>query len=188
MKVTRITDGPVTIRLDDGMDRLARALLSASETETVHVLEAAGAEVARTAEAQWYEEVTRRTGKSGQMDVVTTFDTGRDRVVVSVGSSDTRTNRGGFRGPLAQYVHRPGPLSMRDRYVTRGEWWAAKKRGLPVRVWGPPGNRTYVVEEHNPDAGDGGYLLPRLVVRPMQVRVRALLPEIGRRIAGATRG
>jgi hypothetical protein len=185
MSRSRYTSGNVTIELDGGLDKFVRGLLDAAEAETVRVLEAAGDEEAARAERDWYgsQGVTRRTGKSGDIVRTTTFGNGEVRV--SVGSTDTRIDPDkGKRVPY--YVRRPGPLSVVDKKVTQGEWWAAKKAGHPVRMYGPKGKRTYIVEEPNPRASDGKYLVVELVRKPVNKRLKVLAGKVAQAIA--TRG
>lgn len=157
---TRFTDGNVTIALDDGLERLVRDLLSAAETETVRILEAAAEEVAAEARGKWYTMVDKETGRSGDIQVVTTFDTGRGEVRVSVGSTDTR--KAGSK-PLPVYVHKPGWLSVKPRAGTKGR---------------PP----------NPKANDGAFLLVELVRKPTLRKVKLITPELGRAIAARVNG
>jgi len=187
----RYTNGNVTVGLDDGLEAFARSLLSAAETETVRVLEEAGDQELEKSEAAWYgpDGVTRRTGKSGDMTRVTLFDSARGEVRVSLGSSDARENSDPKKkGPVPYYVRRPGPLSLVDKVVTQGEWWKAKKAGLPVRMFGPKGDRKYIVEEPNPKASDGKSLIVELVRKPVNARLRDLAPELAQAIATKATG
>jgi hypothetical protein len=184
MPVTRYTSGAVSVALDSGLEAFVRDLLSAGETETVRILEAAADAEAARAEAAWYgaDGVTRRTGKSGKIDRVTTLDSARSEVRVSVGSTDTRQDSKG-KGVVPYYVRRPGPLSLVDRYVTQGEWWAWKKGSKPVGKAGTTGKADWVIREPNPKASDGKYLVVELIRKPMTARLREITPELGRAIA-----
>jgi hypothetical protein len=181
---TRYTSGGVTVALDAGLDAFVRALVSASETETIRILEAAADGEAARAEAAWYgpEGVTKRTGKSGDIDRVTTFDVDRGEVRVSVGSTDARPDAKG-KGVVPYYVRRPGPLSLVDRFVTQGEWWAWKKGEKPVGRAGTKGKTNWIIRESNPKASDGKYLVVELIRKPVAARLLEITPELGRAIA-----
>lgn len=178
---TRFTQGNVTVTLDGGLEAMVRRLLSAAETETVRLLEAAAEDERVKAEAAWYAPgtgVTRQTGRSGDLEVVTTFN---DREVrVSLQSTDT--SRVGSK-PRVALIRRPGRLSLVDEYVTQGEWWEHKKAGRPVGPTGSVGKSDWVIKVANPNAGDGRYLLNELIRKPMRARIRALAPALGRAIA-----
>lgn len=113
MARTRYREGDVTIELDDGLARFVRGLVSAAEVEVIRVLEQAAEGVAQKARAEWYgpNGVKRRTGQSGNVQVITTFDRSRGEVRVSIGSVDTRKVDG---KPLAALVHRASPFNGGD--------------------------------------------------------------------------
>jgi len=178
---TRFREGNVTVTLDDGLDRLVRSVLTATQTETVRLLEASAGEQLVRAEADWYDPdtgVTRRTGRSGALEVVTTFSD--KEVRVSLQSTDT--SRAGGK-PRAAVIRRPGPLSLIDQQVTQGEWWEHRNAGKPVGRKGTAGGTDWTIRVANPYASDGKNLLSELVRKPMQVRIRALTPALGRAIA-----
>jgi hypothetical protein len=174
---TRYTDGNVTVTLDDGLEQFVRGLLSAAETEAVRVLEAAAAGVAQAAEGEWYgsKGVTKKTGRSGDIGVTTTFDSAKGEVRVSVGSRDTRT-AGKSGKPLPVFVHRPNATSTILKDVGHDEWWKRYKAGRPVGPYP-------MAYEHNPAANDGRFLLVELVRKPMQAKVKAIIPDLGAAIA-----
>lgn len=152
---SRFSDGTSTVTLDDGLDRFIRSALSAAEKEVVGHLEAAAEAVAADARGKWYQQVERRTGKSGDIVVFTTFDTGKGEVRVTVGSTDIRKQGS---TPVAVLVHRPGPLSQ------------VSKKGVQGRVT-------------NPLVSDGRALMLELVRKPVRATVRSLGPALGRAIA-----
>ena len=123
----------------------------------------------------------KRTGKSGAIDRVTTLDSGRSEVRVSVGSTDTRQDSKG-KGIVPYFVRRPGPLSTIRKVVTPEEWWAWKKAGKPVapKLRGQP---PWQIEVPNPEASDGKYLVVELIRKPVAARLREITPELGRAIA-----
>jgi len=181
MSTTRYTDGSVTVTLEGDLEQLVRQALDAAAGETVRVLEAAAEEVASVARAEWYDPsqggVTRRTGKSGDIEVVTTVKP--DEVTVSVGSTDLAK---------AIYVHRPGKLSTVPVEITRDDYYALKRKGGPSaktvfhaqksdKTQGVEAGRYYRLDS-NPLASDGKYVLTELVRRPMKVKAQALGPEL----------
>ena len=106
MSIT-VRDGPATVTLTGDLEAWADAVIREATNGAVDVLRREMEIIAHAAEIQWYgaQGVTRRTGASGHMIVVTTLNLGRGTVRVSVGSADTR-KRGG--APLPNVVHRPG--------------------------------------------------------------------------------
>lgn len=190
MPITRYTEGGVTITLDGGLEDFVRRALSAASAETVRVMEAAAQEVAEKARADWYAPgtgVEKDTGKSGDIQVVTTVSS--DEVRVSVGSTDTELVNG---KPRAVYIHRPNRLTLVKKQVTVEEYWKTPKaqranfHPLPAdpKHHRPADSGTgpwiWVV---NPKASDGKFLLTELVRKPMRAKVRTITPEIAKAIA-----
>jgi len=123
--------------------------------------------VADSAKAQWYKQVDRDTGKSGDISggVVAVTDT---RIRAVIGTSDTR--RGGKGGkPAIFYIHRPGPLSTKRRLLRESEVIALRAAGkrVPKYVYFP-----------NPKASDGAFLVPELINKPANAGKRALKAAI----------
>lgn len=184
---TRYSDGGVTVTLDGGLEEWMRSLLSAAETETVRVIEDAADAEARKSEDAWYGPggVTRRTGRSGEIKRVTIFSPGEVRV--SVGSTDQRIDSQKKKlTPL--YVRRPGPLSLIDKYVTQGEWWAWKEARKPVGKAGSKGKSDWVIRVPNPKASDGKFLMVELVRKPVTAMIKAIAPDIAQAIATKASG
>ncbi len=179
MGVTRYRDGNATVTLDGGLDNLVRNLLTAAQTESLRIMEQAAQGVADEARREWYGSsgVTRDTGQSGDIDVVTTFDAARDEVRVSVGSTDTRTAGRGNK-PVAVYIHRPGRTSTIEKEVDREEFF---KTPESLRVGYLKGK--WIVKRANPKASDGKRLLPEYILKPMKAKVSAIAPDIARLIA-----
>jgi hypothetical protein len=107
--------------------------------------------VAEEARREWYgpNGVTRETGKSGDIQVVTTVDLNRSEVVVSLGSTDDRrvvaTRKRSRTGdtvqvgkPVVVYVHQPWGTSLQPKEVSRDEWFAWRRKGAPA-LPPPPG-------------------------------------------------
>jgi hypothetical protein len=183
----RYSEGGVTVTLDGTeMEDLVRRALDAAAGETVRVMEAAAQEVANDAQRDWYAAgtgVTRRTGRSGNITVITTVSD--DEVRVSVGSTDTDLvrNARGALAPRAAVVRRPGPLSLVDELVDQGTWWEWKKARKPVGKPGTAGEKNWTIRVPNPNASDGKFLVQELIRKPMRVKVRVVTPELGRAIA-----
>lgn len=189
---TRFRDGAVTVTLDDGLARFVRNLLSAAESATVARLEVEAKAVADAAEREWYglNGVTRETGLSGDIGVVTTINRSRGTVTVSVGSTDT--SKVGKQGkPRVVFIHRPGRNALVKKQVTHAEYWetveslranyhplpANPKSGRPADV----GTGPYVWVK-NPAASDGAFLLTKLVRAPMKARIKVIAAELGKDI------
>lgn len=190
MSVTRYTDGTTTITLGGAMEAYVRRLAEATQGAALTVLEREAHAVEAKAEAEWYgpNGVTKRTGKSGTIDTVTTV--APNVISVAVGSRDLGK---------AKYVHRPGPLSEIQVPASPREWWDslsldardrlnAKKRGGAYR------RRTgakLTKPAANPKASDGKYLLQELVAKPARQivkKVNAVLPtEINAEMRGSRR-
>lgn len=165
MGVTRYSDGTTTITLGGAVEAHVRKLILAMHGGVVEVLEREAEAVRAKAEADWYTQVTRRTGKSGNIEVVTTVTPTEIRV--AIGSTDLAK---------AKYVHRPGPLSQITRKAKGADFASGKA------LASPPGKRISgrgVVTEDNPKASDGKFLLQELIGKParkMIKRLQNLLP------------
>ena len=176
MGVTRYRDGDVTITLDGALEDLVKRAVDAASGESVRVLQRKAQEVADRARADWYAKgtgVRRKTGKSGDVQVVTTVTP--SEVVVSVGSTDTRVSGG---KPRVALIHRPGPLSLVEEQVDQKTWWAWKRSRKPVGKPGSKGGKDWIILVPNPDASDGKALLPELVVKPAKVALQEAIPEL----------
>lgn len=186
----RFTDGAVTVTLDGALEQFVRAAVDAAAGETVRVMERAANEVATEAKADWYDPskgVTKRTGASGALEVITTVS--EREVRVSLGSLDLAK---------AKFVHRPGPLSTVAVEITADEYAKAKRLGgIGARLVfhakkAEPTQKVeagkYYRKAANPLAADGKYLVVELVRKPMIAKVRAITPELGRAIAARAGG
>lgn len=171
---TRYRDGSVTVTLDGGLRDFVRQAVEASLKIPLQVMEAEAQQVADAAAARWYTEVTRRTGKSGDIQVVTTVTT--EEVRVSIGSTDDRRSKGAK--VAAWFVRAPGPLSQVERKATREEYAAARAAGK--KHWD-----AYWVREDNPRASDGHFLLQTLVRKPGMALSKALAQRLAERLAVA---
>jgi len=198
---TRYRSGDVTVTLEGDLSAQLRALVASAMPGALAALEREGEKVAQAARAEWYgpRGVKRETGRGGDIEVVTTIDTGRAEVRVSVGSADTREDGRGKPIPLVQ--HSPSALSTEWVSVTPEEYWRTAK---PLR--GPwsieqvkdkrkraqfEGLMFPVIARVKEGAGRGhGYLMAPLVSTPMRRAISspALLAEIGDILAGGKRG
>ena len=93
----------------------------------------------------------------------------RNQVIVTVGSADTRTDRG---KPVPAVVRSPGPTSLVEKEVDHATYWATPK---PLRARYP------FILVHNPKAGRRVALLESLVKGPARRRVKVIAPELARR-------
>lgn len=181
MPATRYSMGGVTVTLDGDLERFVRRALDAAAGETVRILETAAEEVAGQARAEWYgsDGVRRLTGRTGDIQVVTTVSD--DEVRVSV-TSTTRD---------ALYVHRPGPLSTVAVEIDKATYERGKN-GRRASLYfharaDQPGRKVkagrYYELRPNPDAGDGKYLVPELIRKPVKLKIQAIKGDLGRSIA-----
>lgn len=187
MAVTRIKEGRVTVTLSDGLERFVRRALDAATNGAVEALEAALEPVAEKARAEWYgpNGVTRQTGKSGNIQVVTTVDPDRDRVMVAMGSLDdrratwkntegtdssrirTRFGREGGSLPLPMVIHRIESKVA----VPHKEWWRRNKAGEPVLQY------PYV-----PGSGAKRFLFVPVIRKPGQDAVKGVSVRVAEMI------
>lgn len=176
MRQYRIASGKASLVVTGDLEALARDIVDRTAKAFVDAVAPIADEVAATASSRWYSEVGRKTGKSGQWTTAITLRP--DSVSVGVQSLDDR--KVGTKGALVAFVvHRAGVLSLRPKYVTQGEWWRAKKAGLPIGRTGTPGSSNWLVYEHNPNAKDGKVLMPELVRKPFRRQVKGIGSRLG---------
>lgn len=207
MSTMRYSDGMATVTLDGALEAFVRSALSTVERAALGVMEEHADELAATARREWYgpSGVDRETGKSGDIQAVTTVDAARGVVRVSIGSTDTR-KAGKTSKPLAAFVHQPWGSRLRAKAVSREEWFAWAKDGGPVLP--PPtspwwsamdadGRRNgkglkvgpWYIQTTGPAEGKElapngkGYLIQTLVRTPAKDMVTKLAPELGRLLA-----
>lgn len=187
-----IRDGDFTFRITDDLDRWIEdeyVRMSVAFTESAReVLEPIRDDALR----RWYgpDGVTRITGRSGDIQIVTTLDVGTQEVRVAIGSTDTRMVKGrdGRSRPRATAIHRPGALAMEWVEVTDAEYWRLWRENdklgrtiTPVKHDKKTGRR--YAKKLKPTHSDGAYLLPMFVTGPARKAVKELNRAIGRRIA-----
>lgn len=173
MTTTRYTNGETTITVSEDIagwlrEATSRALLPGM----LDAMEQEATEQEREAAGAWYQNVRRRTGKTGRMDVVTTVsDT---EVRVSVGST----------APQSIYVHRPGAYPTGVEEINEATYYRLKREVSPSAAFharrGDPSRgieigKYYRVLPLKPS--DGKYLVPELIRKPFQAR-KARLVEL----------
>lgn len=181
--MTRVfTSGDVTLKLDGALARFAESLLKSAETSTVREMRELAGEVRDTARREWYgpRGVMRRTGKSGDIEVVEKVDLTSGSVTFAVGSTDERTSGG---KPVPVFVRTPGPLSMVKVQVTHAEYWAAhpsqRANYYPIPGRDPRGSTGPFVWREHPKRGNRKALLTTLVKTPTKKAMRKLAEDIG---------
>ena len=192
---TRYTDGAVTVTVDDGLATFLRGYLEDVERVTVEACEEEAERIASEARAAWYgpNGVTKETGLSGDIRVVTTLSDTEARI--SVGSTDRRT-AGKRNAPVPVFVHRPSRLSSVYVEVSEDEYRRTPKHlkgphpdhlsPAAAKKWGNP--KGPLVLRANPKAADGKTLLPELVTKPAKAGERALAERISTVVARLTDG
>lgn len=164
MPVTRWRDGGVTVVLHDELEAAVRSAMERAAGPALAPLRRRAEDVAAFAGEAWYTLVDRRTGLSGQIDVVETVS--MDAVTISVGSTDQRIRKG---KPVPAYVRTPGPSSEKRRRPRTGDDPSKIRKG-----W-------YYYE--NPKRQDGRYsLLQVLVLSPMRQQLKAITAELAARL------
>jgi hypothetical protein len=182
--VLRFQDGPVTTILHGDLKGFVRAAVVAASGAVVDTLEAEVEPVRASGHGAWYGSngVTRETGKSGDLQMVTTVSATEVRVGI-LSTDDRRTEKGAL---LAYVMKRPGRLSLVRKEVTNDEWWATPEamranyrprragRGNPAD---PAGSGPFIYEP-NPKASDGKNLMNELVRKPVTARFKVLSPKL----------
>ena len=109
MSDIRASDGGATVTIA-GLAEFERSVMAALESSAAKRIRAEMDEIATRARALWYGRggVRRVTGKSGDIRVY--VRTTATQLVLSIGSTDTRT-AGGKAVPI--YVHTPSAVSRR---------------------------------------------------------------------------
>ena len=189
MSVTVWREGGVSVRMSGDLLAWADAAIldatNGASAEVAAILEP----VAAQARAEWYgpQGVVKRTGLSGQIDVITTANLDKGIVTVSIGSTDTR-QAGKTRALVPSFVHRPGRTARELKSVTREEFFRTSPslRVGVARVAKPaqgikPGD--WVIRVLSPRASDGKTLLPIYVNKPAKDAVGAKTIQIGATMA-----
>lgn len=166
---------------------LAAAVGPAVQAEMEHSAEA----IANDAGTRWYQQVTRRTGRSGQW--AASLRVHKDGIQAAVVSGDSRQQRGKF---ATYFIRRPGPQATVSRPLSDDEYKAAisvwRSTGeLPANIEakragtkGSPPSGLRQVEPH-PLRSDGRVVLQELVLKPGRKAGKALTAKLG---AAAAKG
>jgi len=168
----RLTSGGAALNLSGDLEGMARRILERSSRGAGKLLLQVAEDVQGSASSRWYQQVRRRTGKSGH--IVSTLDIRENSAIVKVGTTDDRIGKGGK--PSVVFVRRPGALSTIERPATDAEYHTRRSAGMK------PGE-AYWVRQPNPLASDGGFLLLELVRRPIRTGVKQSLTAIKKEIA-----
>ena len=175
MSTSTIRSGEVTLKMSADFRAIMERIAGGAQAETVEQVYAMVSLVAEDATQEWYRQVERETGKSGQ--VVAAWREVGDRLDFMVGNSDTRTD-GKTGKPLLYYVHRPGPFSTKTRRATEAEQEADRAAGRRPRAF---------VKYPNPRRSDGKYLVVELIRKPGNQGKRKVSQRLAQRITAAIR-
>lgn len=152
-----------------------RAMVERATGGAVKLLEDALEPVAANARREWYgpNGVNRETGKSGDIQVVTTVDIAKAEARVSVGSTDmstvtglkkdganddrARRVMGGRDMYRVRFIHQPWTNTLRAQAVTQDEWWAWSRRGLPTLP--PPTDAWWTDKTHGKGLARGKWYI-----------------------------
>lgn len=172
----RIGVGKAAVTVTGDLEAMAKRLVDATAKAFVDATAPIADAVVASAEAHWYDDIEKRTGKSGQW--TTAISLRPDSVTVGIQSLDDR--KVGPNGAVVAFVvHRPGVLSLMPKEVSQGEWWRAKKAGHPVGRTGAAGANNWLIYVPNPDARDGKTLMPELIRRPFRQRIKNIGTQLG---------
>jgi hypothetical protein len=165
VSTTTVAPGAKLVFDDAALARVLDKIENAVVRATVGELDVYLSVIGDSARVQWYQQVDRKTGKSGDISGgVTTVTETRIRAVI--GSSDTRKEKG---KSVLFFIRRPGPLSTKRRLARENEKERARQEGRPV-----PKYITYP----NPKASDGAYLVAELINKPANEGKRELRKAI----------
>ena len=175
MSVTTIRDGEATLKMSADFRAIIDRIADGAQAATVEQVYAVVSMVKADAKREWYRQVDRETGKSG--DVRASWEESGDRLHFKIGNSDKRTDKRTGK-PILFYVHRPGPLSEVSRKSTEAERIEMVQRGERASRY---------IKVPNPKASDGRYLLAELITKPMNDAKRKIAARLGRRVTEAIR-
>ena len=188
-----ITSGGATITITGDLEARMRQRVINAEHSMVRVIEAALEPIAAAARAEWYgpRGVRERTGRSGEIDVVTTIDVAKAEARVSIGSRETELAGG---KPRVVYIRSPGALSTTLKAVDADTYWRTPKeiqfafrrpkgfRDDPGRP--PQGFPAIFVGTEG--AGKGyGAMLEKLVKAPARKAIKVSVRQLAKAATGA---
>lgn len=174
MATLKLTNGSASGVITGDMAAFVKDLLDRTQNAAVKTLREAGESVASNAHADWYNQVQKDTGKSGDIIAVTSVNPGTGDVKMSVGSTDKRTSDG---RPVPVYIHAPFPGALVRTEVSLKEYneaprsekaWKDKVTGKTY-VWRAPKQKQ-----------TGDYLLETLVKAPMRKSVKGVAKNMAR--------
>ena len=170
MRIT-LRQGAATVTLFHDLAGMARRIVENAQRGAGRVILQDAEAVRSEASSLWYQQVRKRTGQSGTIE--TALEVREDRIIVKVGSTDSRVGKGGK--PAVVFVHRPGSLSIVTRPATADEYHKRRSQGMDAK-------EAYWIPVPNPLAGDGKFLLPELVKTPFRRRVKASVKVVAKEI------
>lgn len=162
----KVKSGNVTADISGTLQAHLDRVISTVYTEVRDQLETIGETITTSAEAQWYEQVDRKTGETGKIGDELRLSQTRLSVVVSPDA----TNR-------TYVVHRPRANSTKTSIATKQEYSEAmsqyRRTGQLPEKWTQDGvrfseGRPTVLRRRypNPKASDGKLLWQELVIKP----------------------
>ena len=173
MSTTVIRNGEVTLKMSADFRGIIEGISGGAQAATVEQVYAMVSLVAADASQEWYRQVERETGKSG--DITAGWTEAGDRLTFSIGHNDSRLDKKKGK-PILYYVHRPGPLSTKSRKATASEREADIAAGRTPRRY---------VQYPNPRASDGKYLVVELIRKPANEGKRKVAQRLAGRITEA---
>lgn len=188
----RVSAGGATVEVGPELGQFIEGVLDAAAGTLRTALEQAVVDLATAAEGAWYDQVSRRTGQSGQLETGMVLT--ETEIRATVRSTDPRRAKNGL--PVVYYVHRPGPTSTIKTSLTREEYSELMRalragRTMPSNLVAAEmvGGRPLGVSRvrPNPKASDGKYLVPELLTKPAQLVALRLVRTLGPQIAAAAR-
>jgi hypothetical protein len=162
MRETRYKSGDVSVSLDFDLERFISVQVGSISRQVGDALLEQLEPVAIEAENQWYQQVDRKTGRSGQIAAVLTYSL--EAVRVDVGSLDRRTSKTGK--PVVVFIKRPSATSTILEPVSAQTWYDTDEI---MRSKYP------FIKRRNPKASDGKNLLNELIKKPVKAKRRALV-------------
>ena len=178
----KISSGSTSAIVSGDMRKYVERVLNETQDATVREMRAATEEVRASARAAWYQQVTERSGRSGDIRTAITIDPELGNVSVSVGSVDTRRSK---EKPTVVFVHAPFPGSLQQTLVSEEEYIASPEH---IRAWIDHKKTKYFVWKPPKQPATGKYLLETLVKAPMRAKLKQLSQSIQDRAAKAAGG
>lgn len=184
-----IRSGSATVlvgpELSQFLDKIEDATLQGVRTRLKHDLE----QLKNQAEADWYQQVKKRTGKTGTLKVVEIIR--NNELVYQIQPVDMNDKVSGkWRG---FFVHRPSALSLVGEPLDDSEYanvmstyraTGSLPKGFAAKETDSNGRPTGIYRtEPNPLASDGKFLVPELLTRPANKLKDNLVKTLGQQIS-----